>query len=357
MNHSTAICKKGDTIDELTDIGFLSPLFGDIVSIEKQILKTSGFSGSNHERISLHLANRSIISLILKRVVPSKDMTIWRSGNVIDREVRLIESEELKGVWNIIQSPYVAYAREGENSALLMRDLSGSLFPDVREPIAVEPENLILLTLARLHAKFWEQKALSNSWLANDKVFVDFLAPESSAEVKNAGRQHPIFTAVQAGWHAAFQLMPPELRSFVLEPPTQEMLEALPKTLIHGDSKLANFCILPSQRVSAFDWTVVAYACPAIEIGWYIAVNASRLARPKEKVLHQYRQALQQELGKEISDVTWNMMMNVAIMAGARMLLWNKALNVQKNIAGAKEEWDWWIEELKRTKIQDSRSK
>jgi len=62
-------------------------------------------------------------------------------------------------------------------------------------------------------------------------------------------------------------------------------------------------------------------------------------------------------LGKEISDETWNRMMNVAIMAGARMLLWNKALNVEKNIAGAKEEWDWWIEELKKRKIQDTRSK
>jgi len=357
MIHSTAICKKGDTINELTDVGFLSGLFGDIVSIEKQILKTSGFSGSNHEKITLHLAKGDIVSLVLKRVVPSKDMTIWRSGNVVDREVRLIESEELKDVWNIIQSPYVAYAKEGEDSALLMLDLSDSLFPDVREPIAIEQEDLMLLTLSRLHTKFWERKMVSTSWLTNDQIFFDFLGPQSSADVKNAGREHPIFTAVQAGWHLAFQLMPPELRSFVLEPPTGEMLTDLPRTLIHGDSKLANFAILRNEKVSAFDWTVVAYACPGIEIGWYIAVNASRLARPKEKVLHQYHQFLQRELGKEISDEIWNRMMNVAIMAGARMLLWNKALNVEKNIAGAKEEWVWWIEELKKTKIQDTRYK
>ncbi len=356
MNHSTATSKKGDSIDELTDIGFLSQLFSDIVSIEKQILKTSGFSGSNHAKISLHLANGNIVSLVLKRVVPLKDMTIWRSGNVIDREVRLIENEELKDVWNIFKSPYIAYAKEGEDSALLMLDLSASLFPDVREPISIEQEDLILLALARLHAKFWEQKLASTSWLTTDEIFFDFLAPQSSGEVKNEGREHPIFTAVQAGWHLAFQLMPPELRSFVLEPPIREMLADLPRTLIHGDSKLANFAIIPNEEVSAFDWTVVAYACPAIEIGWYVAVNASRLSRPKEKVFHQYRQFLQRELGKEISGEIWNRMMNVAIMAGARMLLWNKALNVQKNIAGAKDEWDWWIEELKRTKIQDTRT-
>jgi hypothetical protein len=29
-------------------------------------------------------------------------------------------------------------------------------------------------------------------------------------------------------------------------------------------------------------------------------------------------------------------------------LLWNKALNLEKNIAGAKEEWYWWIDKIQR---------
>jgi len=181
-------------------------------------------------------------------------------------------------------------------------------------------------------------------------MFFDFLGPTSAAEEKIAGRDHPIFNAVQAGWHVAFQMMPPELRSFVLEPPVNELVNGLPKTLIHGDSKLANFAIVRHEKVSAFDWTVVAYASPAIEIGWYLAVNASRLARPKEKFLQRYRELLQQVLGENFSIDEWEQMVRVAIVAGARMLLWNKALNLQKQIAGSREEWDWWMERLAECK-------
>jgi hypothetical protein len=41
-------------------------------------------------------------------------------------------------------------------------------------------------------------------------------------------------------------------------------------------------------------------------------------------------------------------MVDVAALTGALTLLWNKALNVQKNIAGAKEEWSWWEEQIRK---------
>ncbi|HXS55782.1 MAG TPA: hypothetical protein VN726_06635, partial [Hanamia sp.] len=142
--------------------------------------------------------------------------------------------------------------------------------------------------------------------------------------------------------------LPADTRDFVLNPPIEKMTEGLVKTLIHGDSKLANFAIMPGNKMSAFDWTMAASASPACEIGWYITVNASRLARSKEEVMNRYREFLQAELNFAIEDKTWNQMVSVAVLTGAETLLWNKALNLQKNIAGAKEEWNWWVDNLRR---------
>lgn len=351
MFNGTTNVIKCRTATELTEMEFLNSVFGNIYTVGVHQLKTSGFSGSNHERILLTTEDSSTISLILKHVHSSMDMTVWRTGTVADREVRLIESDELHDVWKFIECPYIAYAHEGDYTALLMRDLSPFLFPDLREPIRQDQEDLLLQALARVHARFQNRELKSASWLAKQNVFFDFLGPNSANEEKHAGRTHSIFIPVQSGWHLAIQEMPPELRSFVLEPPIESMMTGLPKTLIHGDCKLANFALLPHGKVSAFDWTVVAHASPAIEIGWYIAVNSSRLARTKEQLLARYREIFQHESGLSISNHEWQQMISVAVIAGARMLLWNKALNVQKSVAGAKEEWEWWIEHLAESKM------
>jgi hypothetical protein len=340
--------KKSNSISQLTGHDFLTELFGPFRNIERQPLKTSGFSGSAHEKIILEVENAETISLILKHIYPSQDMTIWRSGNINNREVMLLDDKEMIEVWDIFQSPYIAYAIEDSNSALLMHDVSKKLFPDLREPILLEQEDFILHTLAKMHAYYWQHNVLSKSWLAKQNIFFSFLGPFAPAEEKAAGRKHPIFELVQNGWDLALQFLPTDIRDFVLNPPVEKITKGLAKTLIHGDSKLANFAIMPDNKICAFDWTMAASASPACEIGWYISVNASRLARSKEEVMNRYREFLQTELNFTIETKTWNQMVSVAVLTGAETLLWNKALNVQKNIAGAKEEWNWWVNNIRR---------
>jgi hypothetical protein len=340
--------KKSNSIDHLTSRDFLTELFGPVRNIEKQALKTSGFSGSSHEKVILHLENAETIFLIVKHIYPSRDMTIWRSGNIHDREVMLLDDKEMGDVWDIFQSVYIAYAIEDNNSALLMHDVSKNLFPDVREPILPEQEDIILHKLAQMHAHYWQQDLLSKSWLASQNIFFSFLGPLAPEEEKAAGRQHPIFELVQNGWGLALQSLPANIKDFILNPPIEKMTEGLPKTLIHGDSKLANFAIVSDNKVCAFDWTMAAYASPACEIGWYISVNSSRLSRPKEAVMNRYRELLQTELNFSIENTAWDQMVDVAILTGAEILLWNKALNLQKNISGAKEEWNWWVNNIRR---------
>ncbi|HET9824661.1 MAG TPA: hypothetical protein VFP87_04975 [Chitinophagaceae bacterium] len=348
MFRETPFFKEANSINELSDVDALRQLFGPINKIEKRALKTSGFSGSAHEKIVLDLADGTTISLILKIIIPAQDMTIWRSGNIPNREVRLLDCIDMAEVWNIFEPPYIAFALEMEKTAVLMFDVSSYLFPDARTPIDASHEHLILRSLARMHAYFWGHTVLSKPWLAKQEIFFSFLGPLAAEEERKAGRQHAIFANVDKGWNLVFRFLPAELSSFILNFPIKKITSGLSKTLIHGDSKIANYAIMPNEKVAAFDWTMVAAASPACEIGWYIAVNASRLSTSKENILNRYRELLQNELGRIIDNAEWERMEDLAVMTGAMTLLWNKALNLEKNIAGAKEEWRWWVDNLRR---------
>ncbi len=45
---------------------------------------------------------------------------------------------------------------------------------------------------------------------------------------------------------------------------------------------MANFAFLPDGRGAAFDWTNLGAAPATLDLGWYLAVNSTRLARGKD---------------------------------------------------------------------------
>jgi hypothetical protein len=83
-----------------------------------------------------------------------------------------------------------------------------------------------------------------------------------------------------------------------------------------------------------------------VDIGWYLGVNASRLARPKDKFLARYRVLLAERLGSPLHDALWDSLQRVAVICGARMMLWSKALALESSGPGSQEEWTWWVEHL-----------
>ena len=64
------------------------------------------------------------------------------------------------------------------------------------------------------------------------------------------------------------------------------------------------------------------------DFGWYLAINASRLARSKEAVIAHYRQLLERELGQELDDALWARLEDVAVIYGARTMRWAKGAQV-----------------------------
>jgi len=347
--------KEASSISELTDVEFLSGLVGPIHTLERSPLKTVGFSGTTHERFRMKLTNDESRSFILKNIRAEQDMSVWRTGDVAGREALLLRDRQLDHIWNIFDSPYLAYSIEDQNYGLLMYDLTEFLFPDIREPLERSKEESLLKVFAKLHADFWEHPMLSNiAWLTQESMFFGFLSPNAVQEERLRGRTNPLFEHVEAGWMQVRGLISDNLWEFLNKPAVELQLitSGLPKTLLHGDSKVANFAIGHNRCVKAFDWAMIANGSSSCEIGWYIAVNATRLTRSKEEILLFYRNELEKNLGSQFSDYKWNRMDDAAILTGAMTLLWSKAINLQKGLSGSQEEWSWWTNRIERIRSE-----
>jgi Phosphotransferase enzyme family len=324
---------------------------GPVDRVEGELLSTVGYSGARHARLVVTLASADVRTFVLKRCDPASDWTALRTNDRRGREWSLLAERALDGVWKAFVSPFVAYAVDHACSALLMEDLSAHVFPDVREPIALAHEDELVGTLARLHAIFWCSKALSIPWLADAARMSDFVTPGvlddgTALALMPAGLRERL----RLGWDVALgQLSPRAAR--LMRRPGRDLVEEwrdLPATLVHGDSKVANFAPIPGRGVAAFDWAIVGVSPPTTDLGWYLGVNASRLARGKEALIAFYRDRLERELGASIDSRTWARLEDIAIIHGARTLLWTKGTHLAAGTPQGIAEWTWW-----KTRLED----
>lgn len=339
-----------DRIAALSDPDALGSLVGPVASVERAPMVAAGFSGSVHERLAVRLASGAHRRLVLKRTRLSEDWTAYRTGDVLGREAALLSEPRLASVWDVFACPYLAWAIEDGEVGLLSDDLSAHLFPDLRAPIAETAEDALLGALASLHARFWESAALALPWLARLPAPYGLLGPRSGEEEARRGSTNPLFERVRAGWAAAFRRLPQEVADLLRTPP-EDLARAcagVPHTVLHGDVKVANFALLPDRRVAAFDWAVVAAAPATLDLGWYLSVNASRLARPKEAVIARYRGLLEAALGEPLGDDLWERVVGAGLLYGGVTLLWSKALAADTGAPAALAEWEWWVANLAR---------
>ncbi|HXF58942.1 MAG TPA: hypothetical protein VN539_03895 [Candidatus Saccharimonadales bacterium] len=343
-----------DRLDSLTDPDALSKLLGPIANVRREPLagSSSGFSNSRHEILHVERPDGAALRLRLKRTHIGED---WISRLMRDappgREVSLLAEPRLAAAWDAFVRPHRAYAVEGNQAGLLMDDYEGLLLPDVREPIALATEDRLLAAIADLHARFWESEALSLPWLMRPEWYADVLGPHQAGdEAALRGAPQSIRDGVREGWSDAGKALPAEVLARLSLPAERVWRDwaDLPRTLLHGDTKVANFAFLPDGRVAAFDWTNLGAAPATLEIGWYLAVNGTRLARSKDDLILRYRELLMSRLGRALDPALWDRMMDAAVFTGARMLLWSKALGLREGTPHRREDWAWWVERLTR---------
>jgi hypothetical protein len=328
----------------LVDEEALESVFGALESVVVRPFAPTGRSGAVLQRVDVHMSGGGCESLVLKRIRISEDVTAYRTDDLIGRQAALLSDPRFQSVWDLFVCPYRAYAMTEGEVGLLMTDLSAWLLPDVNAPLELVEEERLLSALARLHARFWESEALEAEWLARPTQLMRLLGPEASTET-TARPAEPLIQLVREGWARALAHLPPPVRG-VLCRPAEELARVLsaelPETLLHGDSKVANFAITP-EGVAAFDWSLVGRGPCTVDLGWYLAVNSGRLARPKLDVLAHYRSLLEASLDRCLAEAEWRRFVAFAIAYGARMLMWEKALGLASGGPSARDEWDWWV--------------
>jgi thiamine kinase-like enzyme len=345
-----------ETILGLTTPALLCEITGPIAKINKTLISAVGFSGSVLQKVEVSLKSGTIRKFILKCTRLETDWLSQRAGDRVGREAALLCESGLSGIWNSIHCPYVAFASENGEIGLLMNDFSAYLFPDVREPIDINSEDLILGTIASLHSSFWESPEIKKTqWLMKPEQYLEVLGPGEHESDKVAAPPEKLKNSMQEGWKIVFQLLPVEITNILKKTPNEifEHWNDLPVTLLHGDAKIANMAILPTHQVVIFDWTYVGWGPCGIELGWYLAVNSTRLARTKEDLIRRYRSCLESNLKFNIPEKIWSRMTELAIITGTMMMLWNKALGNQAGTKRGKDEWEWWVGQLETVALKN----
>ena len=339
------------SVDSLLDPDTLRNILGVSGAVRVEALHTSGYSGSRFFRVIPERAPGGT-GFIVKCTTLAEDWFSHRSRDQTGREAAVLVAPRLAEVHRIVHLPYRAVALEAGRIAVLMEDVSRWLLPDERIPLAREDETLILDTLARLHAAFWQAPGLDRlPWLCAPADYLYIMGPHDHAEEdRRGGSARQVHEAVRSGWQAALDLLPDATRRALLRP-ARDIAAAwadLPVTLIHGDAKIANFAVLPGRRLCAFDWAFAGWAPCTFELGWYLAVNASRLSEDKARVLARYRGLLEAHLGDRLEAERWDALEEAGVVCGALMLLWSKGAAVRAGRPSAEEEWAWWADRLER---------
>jgi thiamine kinase-like enzyme len=338
-------------VSDLTDPDHLVGLTGPIAAMNNTLLSAVGYSGSVLERIEVKLQSGTIRNFILKDTRFESDWLSQRANDQVGREAALLNESSLSGIWNCIHCPYCAFASENGRIGLLMDDYTDYLFPDIREPIDIRSEDLIIKALAAVHALFWESSEVKKiKWMVKPPHYLQAFGPTEHESDRFAPPPEKIRNSMREGWGKAMQLLPARIGQ-ILSKPANELFEPwkdLPITLLHGDAKMANMAILPPGKLVLFDWTYVGCGPCGIELGWFLAVNSTRLARTKEDFIAKYRSCLESGLKFGIDEKTWSKMTELAILSGAMMMLWSKALGYHGGTERGKEEWAWWETHIKK---------
>jgi hypothetical protein len=218
---------------------------------------------------------------------------------------------------------------------ILMHDISASVVPEGDEVVPIAQHRHFVEHMAALAATFWgfaDDRDLTTlhqrvHFFSLDNVARELARPDHSAVIDVAAR----------GWDALPDRAPTLdaiVRPFHEDPgPLVEQLADSPQTFLHGDWKMGNLGSHPDGRTILLDWAYPGRGPAALELAWYLALNAARLPEGKDDAIAAYRTALE----RRGIDTTgwWEQQLDASLVAIMVMFGWEKAV-------GDADELAWW---------------
>lgn len=261
-----------------------------------------------------------------------------------------------------VRAPYLGVGRDGDEFALLMPDLTETLF-DWDQPISVDELDKVLVGIADLHARWWmAEEPPAGPWCP----LMERLTLICRASLERAGpARDAVAERILPGWDAFDRRAPGEVRDLINglgeDPaPLLAALGRLPATLLHGDLKLANVGIAADRAIELVDWQMVLVAPVAVELGWFLVSNVASLPLPPDDVLERYASKLAYAISDDQSSVDDDFAIDAfdafdeasfdaAILVGLLLRGWRKGADAEAAVihasgVAASDDLRWWSE-------------
>jgi hypothetical protein len=308
-----------------SDLGTLLEAHG-LAGVREEPIVHTGYSGAALTALSPADGER----FVLKRMSIARDWIMRATDDIACREAAFAASGITLG--ERIRTPTVGLARDAGGHALLMRDITGHLLPQG----LITPGQLdsIIKGMAALHALplpdadavpwcGWRQRLL-------------LLTPAGArvAAAYDAG----VAPHLVEGWALFDEIAPRPIVEFIHalgeDPaPLIDLLASLPASLLHGDLKFDNIGLDDAERMWLIDWAMPMLAPPAIELGWFLAINSRRLPASLDEVMRRYADAVAIAPAlRETHDAA-------TVLCGLLLRGWRKGLDADE---GEPAELRWW---------------
>jgi hypothetical protein len=280
----------------------------------------------------MRLARGDGVPFVLKRMSIERDW-IMRATNDLDCREALI-ADTAPNLGEAVRSPAIGAARDGDGYALLMHDISAELLP--AGTIPTEQLDAIIAGMAALHAR---PAPAGVPWCDLTRRLT-LLTPATARIAEAYGA--PVSRDIVEGWRLFETLASRSARSIVgalLDDPSRlvRALARMPNAFLHGDLKFDNIGLDDIGRMWLIDWAMALIAPPAVELGWFLAINSRRLPFSVDEVMRHYADvaAMPAALRPRHEALT--------ALCGALLRGWRKALDAAE---GDDEELRWWCERV-----------
>lgn len=277
-------------------------------------------------------------TFVAKWIGPEIDWVMRATGDTLpeSRLAYLWRSGLLDQIPAEIDHTVVGVAVEEGLTVLLMRDVGAHFLDEGHVEIPLEQHRCFLDHMAAMHVAFWGFEDRDHALSTTEQRYQALSTLTSEREAAR-GSLEGVPAYIAPGWaalDAAAPTLAPRLRALAADPgPLARAMATLPQTLVHGDWKAGNLGSLPDGRTVLVDWAWPGPALCTVDLGWYLAVNPTRLPESKEDTIAAYRSALRRR-GID-TEPWWDRALDLGLLGSFLQLGWSKA--------DEPDELAWWV--------------
>lgn len=309
-----------------------------LIDIPEEPLVHDGWSGA----LLTQLTRGDGARFVLKRDSVERDWIARVTDDDRLREAQLVHAAPVLPA--PVRLPHLALARDGDEVAALMPNLTGTLLR-WESPVDLATVDRVLAALAALHREPWQAQLPPDFPWTELRTRVCMLTRPAAARYEAAGL--PVGARFREGWDAFDRLVRPPVRDLMREigehpEPLIAALERKPAAGLHGDLKLGNAGLDADGTVWLIDWQLTLVAPVAVELGWFLVCNVAGLPLTPEDVLERYRIAAGLP-----DDDAWLAQRDLAVLVGLLLRGWRKGFDTDAGVVypnGKAAAWDlaWW---------------